>query len=87
MARASGSYPAGRKFKSHYRYQDKISSSNSLESIWPGGQAVKTPPFHGGNTSSILVRVTKIRSILLDAFLFSMNKENQKDRFAIGKLR
>ena len=24
----------------------------------PGGQAVKTPPFHGGNTSSILVRVT-----------------------------
>ena len=25
--------------------------------IWPIGQAVKTPPFHGGNTSSILVRV------------------------------
>ena len=24
----------------------------------PVGQAVKTPPFHGGNTSSILVRVT-----------------------------
>ena len=23
------------------------------------GQAVKTPPFHGGNTSSNLVRVTK----------------------------
>ena len=29
--------------------------------IWPGGQAVKTPPFHGGNTGSIPVRVTKIR--------------------------
>ena len=27
--------------------------------IRPGGQAAKTPPFHGGNTSSILVRVTK----------------------------
>ena len=25
---------------------------------WPGGQAVKTPPFHGGNTGSIPVRVT-----------------------------
>ena len=48
LARASGSYPAGRRFKSHYRYHFR-----------PGGQAVKTPPFHGGNTSSILVRVTK----------------------------
>jgi hypothetical protein len=28
--------------------------------MWPVGQAVKTPPFHGGNTSSILVRVTII---------------------------
>ena len=26
---------------------------------WPVGQVVKTPPFHGGNTSSSLVRVTK----------------------------
>ena len=26
--------------------------------IWPGGQAVKTPPFHGGFTSSNLVLVT-----------------------------
>ena len=47
-ARATGSYPVGRGFKSNCRYQ-----------IRPGGQAVKTPPFHGGNTSSILVRVTK----------------------------
>ena len=50
MARALGSYPICRRFKSYYRYQ-----------IRPGGQAVKTPPFHGGNTSSILVRVTKIK--------------------------
>ena len=46
MARAFGSYPKCRRFKSYFRYQR------------PGGQAVKTPPFHGGNTSSILVRVT-----------------------------
>ncbi len=51
MARALGSYPICRRFKSYYRYQ-----------IWPGGQAAKTPPFHGGNTSSILVRVTKNRT-------------------------
>ena len=48
MARAFGSYPECRRFESHCRYQ-----------IWPGGQAVKTPPFHGGNTGSIPVRVTK----------------------------
>ena len=28
------------------------------ELIWPHGQAVKTSPFHGGNTSSNLVGVT-----------------------------
>ncbi len=27
-------------------------------SLWPVGQAVKTPPFHGGNTGSNPVRVT-----------------------------
>ena len=47
LARAFGSYPECRRFKSHCRYH-----------LWPGGQTVKTPPFHGGNTSSILVRVT-----------------------------
>ena len=49
LARATGSYPVGRKFKSHCRYHFR-----------PVGQAVKTPPFHGGNTSSILVRVTTV---------------------------
>ncbi len=29
--------------------------------LWPVGQAVKTPPFHGGNTGSNPVRVTKWR--------------------------
>ena len=47
MARATGSYPVGHGFKSNSRYH------------WPVGQAVKTPPFHGGNGSSILPRVTK----------------------------
>ena len=32
--------------------------------IRPGGQAVKTPPFHGGFTSSNLVRVTNFYSKL-----------------------
>ena len=54
LARAPGSYPVGRKFKSHYRYH-----------IWPVGQAVKTPPFHGGITSSILVRVTTVYGTIL----------------------
>ena len=35
-----------------------VGSSPISATKWPGGQAVKTPPFHGGNTSSILVRVT-----------------------------
>ena len=48
LARAFGSYPECRWFESNCRYQ-----------FWPGGQEVKTPPFHGGNTSSILVRVTR----------------------------
>ena len=48
LARAIGSYPIGRGFKSNFRYHQ-----------WPVGQAVKTPPFHGGNRSSILLRVTK----------------------------
>ncbi len=47
LARAFGSYPKCRWFKSDCRYHK-----------WPVGQAVKTPPFHGGNTSSILVQVT-----------------------------
>ena len=47
LARAFGSYPKCRWFKSDYRYH-----------LRPVGQAVKTPPFHGGNMGSIPVRVT-----------------------------
>lgn len=48
LARATGSYPVGRKFKSYCRHH-----------IRPVGQEVKTTPFHGVIMSSILVRVTK----------------------------
>ena len=30
--------------------------------VWPVGQAVKTPPFHGGNMGSIPIRVIYKRS-------------------------
>ena len=46
LARAFGSYPKCHWFKSNYRYQ-----------FWPDGQAVKTPPFHGGYTGSNPVEV------------------------------
>ncbi len=55
MVRAAGSYPAGRKFESHRRYQQTAVSRFKR----PLGQAVKTPPFHGGNMGSIPVGVTK----------------------------
>ncbi len=35
-----------------------VSSGKKLLFKWPVGQAVKTPPFHGGNTGSNPVRVT-----------------------------
>ena len=52
LARATGSYPVGHGFKSNSRYHR------------PVGQAAKTPPFHGGNGSSILPRVTNKKSAL-----------------------
>ena len=47
MVIAAGSYPAGRWFESDRRYHIRLL-----------GQAVKTSPFHGGNTGSIPVGVT-----------------------------
>ncbi len=49
LARATGSYPVGREFKSHSRYH-----------LRPVGQEVKTTPFHGVIMGSIPVRVTRI---------------------------
>ena len=34
-----------------------VGSSPTCGAIWPRGQAVKTPPFHGGNTGSSPVGV------------------------------
>ena len=57
MVRATGSYPVGHKFESHRRYQ-RQNDAETRFSIRPVGQAVKTPPFHGGNMGSSPVRVT-----------------------------
>ena len=58
MARATGSYPVGHGFKSNLRYQR------------PVGQAAKTPPFHGGNGSSILPRVTNKKEMCIAHLFF-----------------
>ena len=57
MARAFGSYPTGRWFKSDFRYQESLPIGGLV--LRPVGQAVKTRPFHGCNMGSIPVRVTK----------------------------
>ena len=61
LARATGSYPVGHGFKSNSRYQR------------PVGQAVKTPPFHGGNGGSIPPRVTKTKNTLRCVLLFCIH--------------
>ena len=68
LARATGSYPVGHRFKSGLRYH--IGQGSAVP--YPSGTALvrgfspgplvkrpKTPPFHGGNSSSNLLRVTK----------------------------
>ena len=73
LARALGSYPNGRWFKSDFRYQ-----------IRPVGQAAKTPPFHGSNRGSIPLRVTR-KSDKVSLSLFQLNSffERVKYCFAI----
>ena len=49
---------------------DKITKSLKhrrcdIQPVWLRGQAVKTSPFHGGNTGSIPVGVTYLRVILI----------------------
>ena len=57
MARAHGSYPWCPRFESRCRYQIKAQPFDCAF-LWPVGQVVKTPPFHGGNMGSSPVRVT-----------------------------
>ena len=51
----------------HTRY---VTCSNQVAATRPVGQAVKTPPFHGGNMGSIPVRVTKKDTTLLGGVFF-----------------
>ena len=63
LARALGSYPGGRRFKSTCRYHQ-----------WRVGQVVKTPPFHGGIMGSNPVRVTEVpecQKMAFRIFLYS----------------
>ena len=42
-----------------------VTCSSQVAATRPVGQAVKTPPFHGGNMGSIPVRVTMKKALLL----------------------
>ncbi len=86
MVRAAGSYPAGRWFESDRRYQLTNMTRASVEYSRqkfchrprPLGQAVKTPPFHGGNMGSIPVGVTKKKTRPKWAcFLFAILKDSR----------
>ena len=72
LARATGSYPVGHGFKSNSRYQR------------PVGQAAKTPPFHGGNGSSILPRVTNAKKSIAIAMLFFCVASNGNVKFILN---
>ncbi len=41
-----------------YQGFESLALRHRIYNIWPVGQVVKTPPFHGGNTGSNPVRVT-----------------------------
>ena len=43
----------------HSVHTRSVICSSQIAATRPVGQAVKTPPFHGGNMGSIPVRVTK----------------------------
>ena len=74
LARAFGSYPECHWFESSCRYQRRKGYLFRLFSR-PRGQEVKTRPFHGCNTSSILVGVTKNLSCasMGDFYLFTLH--------------
>ena len=56
----------------HTRY---VTCSNQVAATRPVGQAVKTPPFHGGNMGSIPVRVTKQKATPIGvAYLFAVRE-------------
>ena len=69
MARASGSYPAGRWFKSDIRYHFRLV-----------GQAVKTRPFHGCNRGSIPLRVTNVKKTPVEGVFFYVATSTRSNR-------
>ena len=55
-----------RSLVAHVLWEHGAGSSNLLtptKFLWPRGQAVKTPPFHGGNRSSSLLEVTIFKGL------------------------
>ena len=50
-----------------------------LAAFWPRGQAVKTSPFHGGNTGSIPVGVI-LQKALLTVIKFKIWRSSQAVR-------
>ena len=56
-----------------------VTCSSQVAATRPVGQAVKTPPFHGGNMGSIPVRVTKKEDILSDVLFFCLSEQNPRD--------
>ena len=58
----AGSSPAGGATQKN---QNKPITYSDFLTIWPVGQAVKTPPFHGGNAGSIPARVTNIKKLFI----------------------
>ena len=63
-----------------------VTCSSQVAATRPVGQAVKTPPFHGGNMGSIPVRVTKKKPPQKGWFLFG-DPGNRKGGFACGKAK
>ena len=57
-----------------------VTCSSQVAATRPVGQAVKTPPFHGGNMGSIPVRVTKKKNLLLpqEVFFLSISTESKR---------
>ena len=56
-----------------------VTCSSQVAATRPVGQAVKTPPFHGGNMGSIPVRVTRKRKSSSERMsFFFFNEINPK---------
>ncbi len=64
----------------HSVHTRSVICSSQIAATRPVGQAVKTPPFHGGNMGSIPVRVTKKETIHSDGFFFVIRMSERTHR-------